>query len=111
MDLGYAVTALGTAFADVASKVTQVIGVGYVAVAGTGLVFAALTFIINKYGIGFNGMNGYEQNEYDSAEYGDAEGTDFENKYFKSQYKKHRKFGLSRKAAKAAATEDLINLS
>jgi len=50
--LSAAVTALGTSFGDVGTTLITVGLAAMAAVAGTGLVYAGLRFILRKFGIG-----------------------------------------------------------
>lgn len=57
MDLTYAITALGTSFGDVGGKIIIVGILAFSAVAGTGLVYAGLRFILSRFGIGNANLN------------------------------------------------------
>jgi len=57
MDLSASVTALGTSFGDVGTTLITVGIAAMTAVAGTGLVFAGLRFILARFGIGQTALN------------------------------------------------------
>jgi len=68
MDLTYAVTALGTSFGDVGTKLIQVGLAAMSALMATGLVYSGLRFILKSFGVDKASLRPEERTLYESGQ-------------------------------------------